>query len=90
MWDEPLALHDDPIRGVEIFDDKRGAALQATRMLATDASFGQAEKILRMASEYRLIRQRKILPVVKSLKHFQTRHSLSRSLLSWASCRAGS
>ena len=43
--DETLTLDNDPIRGLEIFDDEGGSASQDTRVVATDMRLGQTEKL---------------------------------------------
>ena len=70
MRDETLSLHDDTIRGLQIFDDECRPASQDTRVVATDMRLGQTEKTRRMTSEHRFVGKRHLLPAVESLEHF--------------------
>ena len=68
--DETLALDEDTIGGLEIFNDESGPASQDTRVLATDTSLGQTEQILPMTSNQCFVGKRHLRPTVESLEHF--------------------
>ena len=67
--DKSRALHEDTMRGLEIFDDEGGPALEDTRVVATDTEVGQTEKTRRMPSEHRGVGQRYLRSTVESLNH---------------------
>jgi hypothetical protein len=68
--DEPLALDEDTMRGMEIFNDEGGVTSQDTRMLATDTCLGQTEPTLPMTSKQRFVGKRPLCPTVESLEYF--------------------
>src|SRR5262245_22260026 len=68
--DEPLALDEDTVRGLEIFNDEGGFTSQDTRVLATDTCLGQAEPTLSMTSKQRFVGERPLRPTVVSLEYF--------------------
>jgi hypothetical protein len=68
--DETLALHEDTIGGLEIFNDEGGPTSQDTRVLATDTCLGQTEQILPIASKQRFVGKRHLRPTVESIEHF--------------------
>jgi hypothetical protein len=70
MRDEPLALDEDTMRGLEIFNDKGGFTSQDTRVLATDTCLGQTEPTLSMTSKQRFVGERPLRPTVESLEYF--------------------
>ena len=68
--DEPLALDEDTMRGLEIFNDEGGFMPQDTRVLATDTCLGQTEPTLPMTSQQCFVGKRPPHPTVKSLEYF--------------------
>ena len=68
--DEPLALDEDTMRGLEIFNDKGGFTSQDTRVLATDTCLGQTEPTLPMTSKQCFVGKRPPHPTVESLEYF--------------------
>jgi len=67
---EPLALDEDTMRGLEIFNDESGPTSQDTRVLATDTCLGQTEPTLPMTSKQRFVRKRHLRPTAVSIEHF--------------------
>jgi hypothetical protein len=80
--DETLALDEDTIGGLEIFNDEGGPTSQDTRVLATDTCLGQTEQILPMTSKQRFVGKWHLRPTVESLEHFQICHSFDQQPLS--------
>jgi len=70
VWDEPLALDEDTVRGLEIFNDKGGFTSQDTRVLATDTCLRQTEPTLPMTSKQCFVGKRPPHPTVESLEYF--------------------
>src|SRR5262249_5949259 len=68
--DEPLALDENTMRGLEIFNDEGGFTSQDTRVLATDPCLRQTEPTLPMASKQRFVGKRPLHPTVESLEYF--------------------
>jgi hypothetical protein len=68
--DETLALHEDAIGGLEIFNDEGGPTSQDTRVLTADTCLGQTEQILPITSKQRFVGKRHLRPAVESLEHF--------------------
>ena len=67
---ETLALDEDTIGGLEIFNDKGGLTPQDTRVLATDTCLGQTEPTLSVTSKQRFVGKRSPRPTVESLEYF--------------------